>query len=66
MRRGDCASCGLLATTSYFSKDAANLAANYAYQMKLRHFEGVKEWIARYGTRSQVERGGFWFPSLVS
>jgi restriction endonuclease Mrr len=66
VRDGDRASCGLLATTSYFSKDAANLAANYAYQMKLRDFEGVKEWIARYGAWSQVERGGFWFPSTVS
>lgn len=62
VREKDRASFGLLATTSYFSRDSINLAADYAYQLKLEDFEGVHTWLKKYGTWTQGKDSGFWLP----
>ncbi|MFN0244735.1 MAG: restriction endonuclease [Planctomycetota bacterium] len=63
IRDGDRASCGMLATTSYFSKDAANLAADYVYQLNLKDARDIKQWLERYGTWTQSKSSGFWLPA---
>jgi restriction endonuclease Mrr len=62
IRERDRASCGLFATTSFFSRDANKLAADYSYQLKLRDFGGLKDWLNRYGTWTESERVGLWLP----
>jgi restriction endonuclease Mrr len=62
VRDGDRASCGLFATTSFFSRDANRLAAEYAYQLKLRDFGGIKEWLENYGRWTEKHSSGIWLP----
>jgi restriction endonuclease Mrr len=63
VRESDRASCGMFATTSYFSRDAANLAADYFYQLKLKDVQDIRTWLQQYGTWTQADRGGFWLPA---
>jgi len=62
VREYDRASCGLLATTSYFSPASSNLAADYAYLLKLRDVKDIRQWLAQYGTWTQSKNTGFWLP----
>jgi restriction endonuclease Mrr len=65
VRESDRASCGMFATTSYFSRDAANLAADYFYQLKLKDVQDIRTWLQQYGTWTQAEKGGFWLPEPI-
>lgn len=62
VRESDRASCGLFATTSFFSRDADRLAAEYAYQLKLRDFGGIREWLENYGRWTEKQSSGIWLP----
>ncbi|MGB8352292.1 MAG: restriction endonuclease, partial [Chthoniobacteraceae bacterium] len=59
----DKASCGLIATTSYFSPEVQALAAEIPYRLKLRDFEGIRDWIANYGKWVHEEESSFWIPN---
>lgn len=63
IREYDRASCGLLASTSYFSKDASNLAADYMYQLKLKDAEDITGWLRQYGNWTNAGNSGFWLPN---
>jgi restriction endonuclease Mrr len=63
VREQDRASCGLFATTSYFSKDAEKMAFDYKYQLKLKNFNDLKMWLGKYGSWSETSVGGFWLPN---
>lgn len=65
VRESDRASCGMFATTSYFSRDAANLAADYFYQLKLKDVQDIRTWLQQYGTWTQADKGGFWLPEPI-
>jgi len=61
--RKDNASCGLVATTSSFSPDAQALARQFDYRLKLRDFNGIKEWIAQYGKWKKQDENSLWTPA---
>lgn len=58
----DRASCGLIATTSYFSPDALKAAKELNFRLKLREFEGIREWIANYGRWIKNPSSELWVP----
>ena len=61
--RKDNASFGLMATTSFFSSEAQALARSFQYRIKLRDFEGIREWVAQYGSWSKSATSYIWIPS---
>jgi hypothetical protein len=61
--RKDNASFGLMVTTSFFSAEANALARSFQYRIKLRDFEGIREWVAQYGSWSKSATSEVWFPS---
>lgn len=62
MDRKDKASCGLIATTSYFSPEAIATERDYQWRLRLRDFEGLKEWLSKYGSWTRSSRMGLWLP----
>jgi hypothetical protein len=58
----DRASSGLIATTSYFSPEARETERQYQYRLKLQDFEGIKEWLGRFGTWRKGKDSGLWTP----
>ena len=58
----DKASCGLIATTSYFTRDARAAEKEYKYKLKLHDFNVLKSWIKKYGHWSKGDNG-LWFPA---
>jgi Restriction endonuclease len=62
--RKDNASSGLIATTSFFSSDAKNMARQFDYRLKLCDFDGIKNWIGRYGKWQQNSDNLLWCPEL--
>jgi hypothetical protein len=63
--RKDNASCGLIATTSFFSPDAQALARRFEYRLALRDFDCIKEWIAQYGKWKKDAGNLIWTPTYV-
>lgn len=59
----DRASCGLIATTSYFSPEVKALAQEKPYRLKLKDFEGVRDWIANYGKWVRDDQSALWIPN---
>jgi hypothetical protein len=53
----------MIATTSTFSQDAIDLAAEHQYQLRLKDFEGIKEWLGQYGKWTHKENSGIWVPN---
>ena len=62
MDRRDKASCGLIATTFYFSPEAIATERDYQWRLRLRDFEGLKEWLGKYGSWTRNNRMGLWLP----
>lgn len=62
IERKDKASCGLIATTSHFSPEALRLEKEFSWRLKLRNFEGLKEWIGQYGAWSRGDETQIWVP----
>ncbi len=48
------ASCGLIATTSRFTKDAKEFANKFKYQMSLRDYNDLVGWLKRYPTTGKM------------
>lgn len=63
IREKDRASCGLIATTSSFSTEARALAGKYRWQLALRDFDMLKDWIAQYGSWARRSGTGLWLPN---
>ena len=57
------ATMGMVATSSYFTKEAKAKAAEYNWRMNLRDFGALKEMLSKYGTLEMDEGSGLWFPS---
>jgi len=60
----DHASCGLFATTSYFSPQVHALAKEHPFRLKLRDFKGIQEWVSSYGQWFQDGGSGIWRPDF--
>ena len=58
----DKASCGLIATTSYFSPEVHALAQEYPFRLKLRDLKGIHEWVSGYGEWVKDGRSELWRP----
>jgi restriction endonuclease Mrr len=63
--RRDNASCGLIATTTYFSSEAKALENEFKFKLKLRDFAQIKEWIANFGKWTEAKNSGLWLPSAL-
>jgi restriction system protein len=61
----DRASCGLVATTSYFSPEARATEKQYQWKLTLKDFDGLKEWIGQYGTWVRRPEVGLWLPNSI-
>jgi restriction endonuclease Mrr len=64
IREKDRASLGMIVTTSRFSEDAAATAARYQYQLLLRDYGHLREWLRQYGTYVEEPTSGLWLPSI--
>ena len=60
------AACGLIATTSFFSPDSARTQRDYHWQLFLRDFDGIKEWLSKYGHWSADKQSGLWMPASLA
>lgn len=61
--RKDNSSCGLVATTSYFSPEVHALARQLPYRLKLRDFQGIRSWLGNFGTWVRDDRSELWVPN---
>jgi len=62
--REDRASCGVIATSSYFSAEAAATQDEHKWRLALRDFESLREWLGQYGTWTRSSTRGIWVPTL--
>jgi restriction system protein len=60
--RKDKASCGLIATTSYFSADARATEKEYKWRLGLKDFDGLRDWLSKYGSWTRNSGLGIWLP----
>ena len=58
----DKASCGLYATTSFYTAGAKQLASEYKWQLHLKDFYNLKDWINQYGNWTESSQAGLWLP----
>lgn len=58
----DHASNVMVATTSYFTSGAKDLAKDYEYQLSLKDFDCISEWLSRYGTWRKEGDSNIWLP----
>lgn len=65
IRDHDRATYGMLATTSYFSRDASARAKEYKAQLHLAQFEQIKGWLNKAGAWSKTDTGKIWIPPTV-
>lgn len=64
VEKKDQASCGLIATTSYFSPEVHAMAKEMPFRLKLRDFKGIHEWVKSYGQWFQDGKTGLWRPNF--
>ena len=62
LEREDEANRGLIATTTYFSKNAMMLEKNHRWRLGLRDFNHVAGWLADYGSWDNKNKSGLWIP----
>jgi restriction endonuclease Mrr len=63
IRETDRASCGLIATTSFFSADAKAKAKEFQYKLHLADIAKLKTWIGQVGTWRKQEGSELWVPA---
>lgn len=51
---------GMIATTSYFSKEVQNMAQKWDWLLSLRDFEAIKEMLNSFGKYKQQKNSGIW------
>ena len=61
----DHASHAMVATTSYFTSGAKDIAKNYEYQLSLKDFNCISEWLSRYGTWQKEGSSKMWLPAHI-
>ena len=61
--RKDCASYGVIATTSYFTKDVQLLQKEFNWRLGLKDFDCMKEWLENYGRWETDLSTGLWVPN---
>jgi HJR/Mrr/RecB family endonuclease len=64
IRDRDKASCGLIATTSFFSADAKAKASEYQWQMKLADRNQIIKWIGKTGEWQKSKGSELWVPPV--
>lgn len=62
VREHDRVNLGLIATSSYVTRDALQLCSHYNQIIKTRDFDGLTEWLRRYGTFNQNKNSMLWTP----
>ncbi len=60
--RYDNASCGLIATTSFFGAGVRAMARDLQYRLKLADLHRIQEWVGDIGAWERMEGGGLWVP----
>lgn len=60
--RKDNASCGVIATTSYFSSESLAMENEHKWRLGLKDFNGVRDWLNKYGTWRRDNSAGLWLP----
>lgn len=63
--RKDNASCGLIATTSFFTSEARGIEKGFPWKLKLKDFSALKEWTSQYGTWKKNTDSGLWVPKTL-
>jgi restriction endonuclease Mrr len=63
IRENDRASCGLIATTSFFSADAMARADQFHYQLHLADRRQIMNWVGQVGTWQKRKGSQLWIPS---
>lgn len=62
VEHNDRASGGLIATTSYFSKPALQIANELEYRLLLKDFGAISKWLAHYGNWTVEGSARVWLP----
>ncbi len=65
IRERDRASLGIIASTSYFTKNSQLLERDYKWQLMLKDFEHLKGWLDQYGSLDRHTEGLVWTPAEV-
>ncbi len=65
IRERDRVNLGLIATSSYVTRDALKLSATYDYLIKTRDFDGLTEWLRNYGRIKRDGNTSLWTPTIV-
>lgn len=60
--RKDKASCGVIATTSFFTSGARTVERDHKWRLALKDFHGISDWLAQYGMWARHNAGGLWLP----
>lgn len=66
IREKDRASIGMIATTSRFTEGASRAAENYQWQILLRDYEHLQDWLRDHGTYVEARASGLWLPKTYS
>jgi hypothetical protein len=62
----DTATCGLIATTSSFSKDALLLEKRYRWRLMLKDLEAIRAWLRAAGDFDYSDDRKLWVPKHVN
>ncbi len=66
MNEKDKAEYGIIATTSYFSRDTQPIAKKWSRKLKLRDFNDLVKWLKEYGRWHGDKHSGLWIPDVSS
>jgi restriction system protein len=64
MNEKDKAKYGIIATTSYFSRDTESVAKKWSKELKLRDFNNLVKWLKEYGQWKGDKHSGLWAPNI--
>src|ERR1035437_2884669 len=64
MKEEDKAKFGIIATTSYFSRDTKPIAKKWSNELKLRDFNHLVKWLKDYGQWKGDKHSGLWIPDI--
>lgn len=64
MDKKDKAHYGIIATTSYFSRNTEPIAREWSQKLKLRDFNDLVKWLSEYGQWRGDKGTGLWIPNV--